>query len=83
MDSPRRSRWWITGVAALLAGIFLWESFGLWGAAAVVAAMAGFVMFESRRRERPAAARCLKCGEALNANARQCDSCGSASWTVN
>ncbi len=87
MEPALKRQWWLIPIAALLAGLMLRDSFGSWVAggvvAAAVAALAGYEW--SRRakpgRTKPDTPRCLKCGEALALNARQCDSCGSASWT--
>ena len=81
-----RPKWWVIGIAALLAGMLLYDSLGSWAAlAGGLAVIAAFLIYQSARSARPAAAsiRCIKCGEPLNPNARRCDSCGSASWTIN
>jgi hypothetical protein len=81
-----RPRWWLTGVAALMAAIFLYQSVGWEGTAAlcvsVLAAFAGYRWYRSRGPVKASGVRCLICGETLPATARQCKHCGSASWTV-
>ena len=82
MEPALKRQWWLIAVAALLAGLMLRDSFGSWVAGGVVAvAIAALAGYEWSRRRKPDAPRCLRCGEALPAGARQCDSCGSASWT--
>jgi hypothetical protein len=82
-----RPRWWLMGVATLMAAIFLYGSIGLWGAVVlVVGAISAFAIYRVYRSRRPAKApgvRCLSCGEALASTARECKYCGSARWTVN
>jgi len=82
-----RPRWWLIGVAALLAVVFLYESIGMAGAIALavgsIAALAVYRFYRSRKPAKPAAIRCLTCGETLPATARQCKYCGSTRWTVN
>jgi hypothetical protein len=79
---PSRRQWWLIGVAALLAGIFLRDAFGSWAAVGLVAvAIAALAGYHWSRNKKASSLRCLKCGEALNPSARQCDFCGSASWT--
>jgi hypothetical protein len=83
MDSPQKRRWWLIGVAALLAAIFLRDAFGSWTAAVVIAAsVAALAGYHWSKGKKPPAPRCLNCGEALNPRARQCASCGSARWTL-
>jgi len=81
MDPSSKRQWWLIGVAALLAAIFLRDAFGSWAAvgliAAAIAALAGYQWAD---RKRPSTLRCLRSGEVLNPSARQCDSCGGASW---
>jgi hypothetical protein len=82
MEPSRKPRWWLIGVAALLAGIFLRDSVGSWAAVGLVAVFfAVLAGYRWSRTPKSASIRCLKCGEALNPSARQCDVCGSASWT--
>jgi len=85
-DTPRRPQWWLMGVAAVLAALFLYESVGLTAAAGLCAvSIAGLAVYRFLRARNPAKApsvRCLTCGEILPSTARQCKYCGSASWTV-
>jgi 4-amino-4-deoxy-L-arabinose transferase-like glycosyltransferase len=82
-----RPRWWLIGVAALLAVVFLYESIGSTGAMVLfVVALAGFAGYRFYRARNPGkghSVRCLTCGETLSPTARQCKYCGSARWTVN
>jgi len=83
-DKPR---WWLIGVAASMAAIFLYQSIGLAGAMVLVVAtigsFAGYRFYRSRNPAKAAAVRCLTCGETLPSTARACKYCGSARWTVN
>jgi hypothetical protein len=85
-DMPRRAPWWLIALAAFMAFLFLAENIGEVPAAALCAvSLAGFLGYRFFRGRRPARApsnRCLTCGETLSATARQCQYCGSASWTV-
>jgi hypothetical protein len=86
----RRPRWW-AWVAGLLAVIFMLYETGSWILTALCfTAIAGLVIYHSSGRGRRGGSRgktttaaryCLKCGEALNPNARDCRACGSASWS--
>ena len=82
-----RPRWWLMGVATLMAAIFLYESIGLWGAVVLVvggiAAFAIHRVYRTRRPPKSPGVRCLTCGETLASTARECKYCGSARWTVN
>lgn len=82
-----RPRWWLIGVAALMAAIFLYQSIGLVGeivlVAVTVAGLAGYRLYRSRHPRGGASVRCLTCGETLAPTARACKYCGSARWTVN
>ena len=82
-----RPRWWLIGVAAVMAAIFLYQSMGQEGTIVLcVGAMAGFAGYRLYRSRRPAkgpSVRCLTCGETLASTARECKYCGSARWTVN
>jgi hypothetical protein len=83
-DGPR---WWLIGVAALMAAIFTYQSIGTVGAAVLavgaVAGFAGYRFYRSRKSAKGASVRCLTCGETLASTARECKYCGSARWTVN
>jgi hypothetical protein len=82
-----RPRWWLIGVATVVAAIFLYQSIGLTGEIVLVAGVTvGFAahrFYRSRNPEKPPAVRCLTCGETLSSTARNCKYCGSARWTVN
>jgi hypothetical protein len=81
-----RPRWWLIGVAAVMAAIFLYQNVGLAGT--LVLGVGTLVAFAAvrwyRLRNPPQAPQvvCLVCGEALASTARQCRHCGSARWTV-
>jgi hypothetical protein len=82
-----RPRWWLIGVAALMAAIFLYQSIGLKGeivlVAVTVAGLGGYRWYRSRNPRSAGSVRCLTCGETLASTARECKYCGSARWTVN
>jgi hypothetical protein len=82
-----RPRWWLIGVAALMAAIFLYESVGMVGAivvlAGTIAGAIGYRFYRSRRPAKAGGVRCLTCGETLPSTARECKHCGSTRWTVN
>jgi hypothetical protein len=81
-DSPRKTQWWLIITAAVLAVLTLYYYTGSWVIVALFfAALGGFVAYQ-RRAGRPPAHACLRCGAKLNPNARECSSCGSASWTI-
>jgi ribosomal protein L40E len=82
-DSPRKPRWWLIATAAVLAVVTLYYYTG--SCLIVVlffAALGAFVAYQTARARRPSSNVCLHCGATLNPNARQCNSCGSASWTI-
>ena len=86
-EDLRKPRWW-AWVAGLHATIFMLYETGSWILTALCfAALAGLVIYQSSGRarhsesRRSAAKYCLKCGAELNPNARECRSCGSASWS--
>jgi hypothetical protein len=82
-----RPRWWLIGVAVLVAGIFLYESIGMVGAGLLVAGFGlgtmGWRLYRKRVPAKGPSVRCLSCGETLASTARECKYCGSARWTVN
>ena len=83
-DTPRKPRWWLIATAAVLAVLTLYYYTGSWPVVIVFFACFGiFVAFQSARGRKQSLHACVRCGARLNPNARQCDSCGSASWTVN
>jgi hypothetical protein len=82
-DSPRKSQWWLIATAAVLAVLTLYYYTGSWITVVLFfAAFGTFVAFRTTRVRRPASNACVRCGAKLNRNARQCGSCGSASWTI-
>lgn len=82
-DSPRKKQWWLIATAAIVAVLMLYYYTGSWAIVVLVLAVAGaFVTFQATRGGRSPAHACVRCGAKLNPNARQCDSCGSASWTI-
>jgi ribosomal protein L40E len=83
MEDTRKPKWWIVATAAVLAVLTLFYYTGSWVTVVLfLAAIAAFIMFQRLRAARPASNVCLRCGAPLNPNARQCDNCGSASWTI-
>ena len=83
MDSGRR--WWLIVVAGIVAGVYLCDSVGYEaGGALIVATIAGALGWRWYRKRNPPAGpsvRCVRCGATLSATARNCNQCGSASWT--
>ena len=81
-----RARGWLIAVAALMAAVLLAQSVGVVaGLGLIVLCVAGILGYRFYRNKRPArgpAVYCLRCGEQLAPTARQCKSCGSASWTM-
>jgi hypothetical protein len=79
-------RWWLTAVAAAMAVLMVAGSIGLEAGACVAAAIgAGVLGYRFYRARHPATGPvvyCLRCGETLAPTARQCKSCGSASWSM-
>ena len=77
-------RWWPMALAALLAMLMLTGSIGLEGGVCLAAAAgAAFLCHRVyRRHARGPVVYCLRCGETLPSTARQCNSCGSASWSM-
>jgi hypothetical protein len=83
-DSPRRPRWWLIFTAAVLAVLTLYYYTGSWVIVVLFFAVFGvFVAYQKTRTSKPSSHTCLRCGAKLNPNARECRSCGSASWTIN
>ena len=81
-DSPRRKRWLIS-TAAILAVLTLYYYTGSWLIVVLFMVAAGaLVAYQGKRSAKQSAHACLRCGATLNRNARQCNSCGSASWTI-
>jgi hypothetical protein len=83
MDNAPRKKWLIA-TAAILALLMLYYYTGSWLAVLLLsAALGGLIAYQSKRSVRMPSHQCVRCGAKLNPNARQCDSCGSASWTIN
>lgn len=83
-DSPRKSPLWLIMTAAILAVLTLYYYTGSWVAVVLFfAGVAVFLAYQKTRSGKRASNSCTRCGAKLNRNARQCDVCGSASWTVN
>jgi ribosomal protein L40E len=81
-DSPSKPRWWLTITAAVVAVLMLYYYTGSWVIVTLFFAAFGvFVAYQTTRARKLASHVCSRCGAKLNPNARQCDSCGSASWT--
>ncbi len=80
------TRWWVAGIAGLLAVAMVVESVGwMAGAGLGVVAAAGILGYRLYRVRRPGkgpSVYCLRCGELLMPTARSCPHCGSASWSV-
>ena len=78
-------RWWLIGVAAVLAVLTLVDSIGLMaGVALASVCVAGLVAYRFYRAKNPVkgpSVSCLRCGQSLSLTATQCKYCGSASWT--
>jgi hypothetical protein len=77
-------RGWLAAVAVLLAVLMVAGSIGLEAgvclAAAAGAGVLGYRFLRARGPARGPVVYCLRCGETLPSTARQCRSCGSASW---
>ena len=83
MDDPQPKRWWLIITAAILALLTLYYYTGSWIVVAVfLAVFAVFVIRHTRQTNAPRSHACLRCGAPLNPNARSCNACGSASWTI-
>jgi hypothetical protein len=83
MESPSRTQHWVIWIAASLALLLLFYSTGTWeGFGLCIAGILALLLWQLFRRGKSPAVACIKCGEKLNPNARHCDSCGSASWTI-
>ena len=82
MDQSLRKTWLIA-TAAVLAILMLYYYTGSWPAVLLLfIALAAFIAFQKRPGKKTSHV-CIRCGAKLNPNARLCDSCGSASWTIN
>jgi ribosomal protein L40E len=83
MEEPaRRPRWWLIATAAVLAVLTLYYYTDSWIIVVVFfAALGTFVAYQMRARN-PSSYACVRCGAKLNPNARQCNTCGGAAWTI-
>lgn len=83
-ESPRKPQHWLMATAAILAILMLYYYTGSWPAVVLLfAALAAFIIYQATQNAKRPSHQCLRCGAKLNPNARQCNSCGSASWTIN
>ena len=83
MDT-RKPQTWLIATAAILAILILYYYTGSWVAVMLLlAALAAFIAYQATRTRKLRSHVCVRCGAQLNPNARQCNSCGSASWTIN
>jgi hypothetical protein len=81
--SGRKPRWWLIITAAILAVLTLYYYTGSWLIVTLFfVAFGTFVAYQKTRTAKPPSHACVRCGARLNPNARQCNSCGSASWTI-
>jgi len=82
-DGSRKPQVWLMATAAVLAVLTLYYYTGSWVVVGLFFALfAAFIVFQTMRGSRASVHKCVHCGAKLNANARQCDSCGSAAWTI-
>jgi hypothetical protein len=84
MEEPiRKPRWWLIITAAVLAVLTLYYYTASWVVVVVFfAAFGPFVLYQTSRAPKALRYACVRCGAKLNPNARECNSCGSASWTI-
>jgi ribosomal protein L40E len=83
-EYPRKPQTWLIATAVILAILMLYYYTGSWVAVMLLsAALAAFIAYQATRASRRPSHVCVRCGAKLNPNARQCNSCGSASWTIN
>jgi ribosomal protein L40E len=82
-DSPRKPQRWLIATAAVLTVLTLYYFIGSWVVVALFFAGVGaLVAYQTTRARKPSSYACVRCGAKLNPNARQCNSCGSAGWTI-
>jgi hypothetical protein len=82
-DFSSKPRWWLIATAAVLALLMLYYYTGSWVAVGLFCAAGGaFACYQANSGGKSRSHGCVRCGAELNANARQCDRCGSASWTI-
>lgn len=83
-ESPRKPQPWLIATAAIVAILMLYYYTGSWPAVVLlVGALGAFIFYQSTRTNKRLSHQCIRCGAKLNPNARRCDACGSASWTIN
>ncbi len=84
MDSSlSKPRWWLIATAAILAVLTLYYFTGSWVIVALFFALLAMLLgYQAKRTGKSRSHACVRCGAALNRNARECRSCGSASWTI-
>ena len=82
-EQIHKPRWWLIITAAILAVLTLYYYTASWVVVVVFfAAFGTFVAYQTMRARKPPSYACVRCGAKLNPNARECNSCGSASWTI-
>lgn len=83
MNDSRKKPWWLIVTAALAVILTLYYYTDSWIVVTLfLAAAAIFMSYRAKRGGRQSLHACVRCGARLNPNARQCASCGSASWTI-
>jgi membrane protein implicated in regulation of membrane protease activity len=74
---------WLIATAAVVAVLMLYYYTDSWTIVGLsFAALGLFIFYQAKRASQPRAHACVRCGAKLNPNARQCNACGSASWTI-
>jgi ribosomal protein L40E len=82
-NSPRKTQLWLIITAAVLAVLTLYYYTGSWVIVVLFFAVIGaLVVYQTARARTPSSYECVRCGAKLNPNARECNSCGSANWTI-
>lgn len=75
-------RWIFSAVAALVLVMMLYGATGSWEACVgFLVLIGGFIVYQLRP-VKPSGHYCRHCGAVLDRNARQCEACGGASWSV-
>lgn len=84
MDDPaRKPQRWLIVTAVVVAVLMTFYYTGSWVMVVLLFSTLGIcAAYQMTRARKPASHACLRCGATLNPNARQCSSCGSASWTT-
>lgn len=76
-------RWMFSAVAALVVVGMLYGATGSWEACVgFLLLIAGFIVYQLRAAKQAPVHFCRGCGVTLDRNARECRTCGSASWGV-